>query len=372
MKIVIVNDADLNEVPPIRNLLDILIDLRHEIVLLSRDKENALDEYKMKGVKTYLLREHPDNILGKAISLLKRRRNIREIIEKEMGDLLWAASDKSAIDIGVNILKKYKSVVQLLELTKDIPLYTGQNFIRAHLVKYAKAAWKIVVPEYNRAHILKIWWDLRELPVVLPNKPYRLPPRNIPDEIKLKLNKLIQEKRKVLLYQGIFARDRDLETVSTAVDKIQNYVLYIMGRENEYLYNLIRDRKNIEYISYIKPPYHIYAARYADIGLLPYKPTKSVENYSELNSLYCAPNKIYEYASQGLPMIGPDIPGLKFPFELNKIGICYRADEPVSVIEAVHNIEKDIETYKTNCQKFWNLENVVDIINSIINNTRSE
>ncbi len=139
-----------------------------------------------------------------------------------------------------------------------------------------------------------------------------------------------------------------------------------MGRQNKYMEELMNRKNNIEYIPYITPPYHIYAARYALIGLLPYKPTKKVKHYSELNSLYCAPNKIYEYASQGLPMIGPDIPGLKFPFEFYKIGECYQENSIASVVQAIHKIECGLKEYKSNCLKFWNSQNIVDIIKSII------
>lgn len=368
MKIVIINNADFNAIPPVRNLLDVLIDLGHNVVLVSRDKENAFEAYQPKDVKTYLLKEHPNNFIGKVLSFIKRRRYIREIVEFEMsdGDLLWAASDKSALDIGLDLLKKYKSVFQQFELVEDIPLYGKQNLIMADLKKYAKSAWKVVVPEYNRAHIVKIWWDLRETPIILPNKPYRLPPSEIPIEIEDKLKKLKEEKRKILLYLGGPNPDRDLELIADAVNEMQGYVLYLIGRKNEYLDELLNKKKNIEYIEYIQPPYHICAGRYANIGLLPYKPTKELKAFSELNALYCAPNKIYEYASQGLPMIGPDIPGLKFPFELYKIGKCYQENSISSVIHAIHKIESNIEEYKANCLKFWNQDNIVDIIRSII------
>ena len=368
MKIVIVHNSELNAIPPVRNLLDVLLALKQNIVLVSRDKENAMNDYEASGVKFYRLKSNPNNVLGKALAVLQRRKQIREIVKHEMcdRDLLWAILDKTAIDIGINLLRNYNSVIQLLELTDDIPLYTDVPLIMANLKKYAEAANEIIVPEYNRAHILKIWWDLKKTPIVLPNKPYKLPPSEIPAEIKSKLTKLINEKRRVLLYQGDFNPDRDLEIIADTVESMKDYALYLLGRPNKYLNNLLSKKNGIEYIGYIQPPYHICAARYAHIGLLPYKPSKNMKYCSELNALYCAPNKIHEYASQGLPMIGPDIPGLRFPFELYKIGECYKADSVSSVLQAINNVEKNIYEYKNNCKKFWNSENIVDIIRSII------
>ena len=371
MKIVIVHNSELNAIPPVRNLVDALLALKQNIVLVSRDKENAMNDYEASGVKVYRLKSNPNNVLGKALAVLQRRKQIREIVKHEMrdGDLLWAVLDKTAIDIGINLLKSYNSVIQLLELTEDIPLYTDVPLLMANLKEYAKAANKIVVPEYNRAHILKTWWDLKKTPIVLPNKPYKLPPSEIPAEIESKLTKLINERRKVLLYQGDFNPDRDLEIIADTVESMKDYVLYLLGRPNKYLDNLLSKKNGIEYIGYIQPPYHICAARYAHLGLLPYKPSKNMKYCSELNALYCAPNKIHEYASQGLPMIGPDIPGLKFPFELYKVGECYQENSISSVIQAIHKIENEIEKYKSNCLKFWDSQNIVDIIHSIINVT---
>ena len=48
MKILVVNLVGLNIVPPIRSLLDNLINNNHEITLISMDSENALDEYIKK------------------------------------------------------------------------------------------------------------------------------------------------------------------------------------------------------------------------------------------------------------------------------------------------------------------------------------
>ena len=368
MKIVIVHNSELNAIPPVRNLVDVLLALKQNIVLVSRDKENAMDNYEASGVKIYRLKSNPNNILGKALLVLQRRRQIREVVKYEMrdGDLLWAVLDKTAIDIGIDLLENYNSVIQLLELTEDIPLYTDVPLIMANLQKYAKATTKIVVPEYNRAHILKAWWNLKTTPIVLPNKPYKLPPSDTPAEIKSKLTKLINEKRKVLLYQGDFNPDRDLEIIADTVEYMKDYALYLLGRPNKYLDNLLSKKNGIEYIGYIQPPYHICAARYAHIGLLPYKPSKNMKYCSELNALYCAPNKIHEYASQGLPMIGPDIPGLKFPFELYKIGECYQENSISSVVQAIHKIETGIEEYKSNCLKFWDSQSIVEIIKSII------
>ncbi|HMN26265.1 MAG TPA: glycosyltransferase, partial [Ignavibacteriaceae bacterium] len=50
-----------------------------------------------------------------------------------------------------------------------------------------------------------------------------------------------------------------------------------------------------------------------DIGLILYKPHK-------LNEEYCAPNKLYEYFSHGIPVIAPKIAGLEAIFTKKILG----------------------------------------------------
>ena len=89
-------------------------------------------------------------------------------------DVLWTTTDATVRELG-DIVLDYCHVMQVLELIRDIPKFPYQNRIMSHLDRYAKKAWKVVVPEYNRAYIQQVWWELDRTPVVLPNKPYRLP-----------------------------------------------------------------------------------------------------------------------------------------------------------------------------------------------------
>lgn len=69
-------------------------------------------------------------------------------------DLLWTTTDSTVRDLG-KLVFKYKHVMQMMELIEDIPLIPGLPYIQSNLKQYAKKAYKVVVPEYNRAHIQK-------------------------------------------------------------------------------------------------------------------------------------------------------------------------------------------------------------------------
>ena len=56
-------------------------------------------------------------------------------------------------------------------------------------------------------------------------------------------------------------------------------------------------------VNRMPPPTHLAVTRGCIAGILLYAPL-------DLNNVYCAPNKIYEYAAAGLGMILPDYPGV--------------------------------------------------------------
>ena len=55
-------------------------------------------------------------------------------------------------------------LMELVEYVPKFPLIPKKNLFKFNITKYAHHAWKIVVPEINRAYIQKVWWDLEKTP----------------------------------------------------------------------------------------------------------------------------------------------------------------------------------------------------------------
>ena len=108
---------------------------------------------------------------------------------------------------------------------------------------------------------------------------------------------------------------------------------------------------------------------YADIALLPYHPgaVEGVKGFSAFNALYCAPNKIYEYAGKNIPMIGTDVPGLRLPFEKYNIGVCCRDLKPETIVEMVRYVDAHHEEMKKNLQLFYDSTDIDEIVDRIVN-----
>lgn len=369
MKILIVNLLDINRLPPVKNLIEILLAHGHRVTVITYDSQDTYVNSNRDNLKVIPMNDvSGKNKVFKAFDFFMRKRKVRSIVVEMMKnhDIIWTTTDRTVRELG-KILFKYKHVMQLMELVEDMPLFPYQKIFKANLKIYGKRAFKVVVPEYNRAHITKTWWGLNKVPSILPNKPYNIDLRNPPKEVIDIVNTIKKENKKIIIYQGIFAKERNLDVFAQAIKKLgTEYKLYIMGSDNEIRKELCQKYSEIEYIPFIAPPFHLLITQYAYIGILPYVPTKDQGHYSELNALYCAPNKIYEYSAFGLPMIGSNVPGLAYPFQKYGIGVCCDELTVKGVLDAVKIIEKNYQGMSNQCRRFYDDTDMDTLVEQII------
>ena len=288
-------------------------------------------------------------------------------------DILWTTTDSTISLLGEDLFDYKNHVMQLMELVEDAPVMYYQfiyklglnKYWTIHLDRYANKAKCVVVPEKNRAQILRAMWELDKLHLYLQIN-HSVDVCNPSDEVKRTLEMLKNTGKKIILYQGVFLKERKLEEFAEAIQMLgEDYLFCIMGRDTEERRKLCEKYPQIFYIPFIAPPYHLLITQIAHIGILTYYPT--ADNLpGKLNVVYCAPNKIYEYAYSELPMIGNDIPGLYIPFEEYGIGKCFDKLEAVSIKNAIEEIEMNYEQLKSNCMKFYNDTNLKEIVSKII------
>lgn len=273
-------------------------------------------------------------------------------------DLLYICSADTALCLGA-LLNNYEYVLQSNELYDTNPLY------RKGLKKYMRKAKAVVVPEYCRANICMYWYNLQAMPFVIPNTPF-LPPCQGEREIQDKTAKNVIESiknRKIIIYQGhISCGDRDLRVVAEALKQLNDsrFVLLLMGRvcddSVEQLKSIYNDTY---YIPFVKAPGHLDVTSHAYMGLLSYDRVC-------LNNIFCAPNKIYEYSSLGIPMLGNNIPGLKYVVEHHGIGKCADYENVNSVVNAIKMIDRDHQRYVDNMYAFGEKNNINDLLNELV------
>jgi hypothetical protein len=250
--------------------------------------------------------------------------------------VLWIASADTAFAAGAGLLKR-NYILGLLELYDRHPLH------RRLLRPYVRNATCVVTPEPCRSAIFRVWYQLSHTPMVIPNRPYDVADqRRMPVEDAASREKLIAlAGRKLLLYQ---ARGVRMETFDIAeairLHLGDDFVLGILGaiRDKEGFERLRAVYPQVVHFDYIPAPMHLAVTRHAYIGLLIY-------NYESLNNIFCAPNKVWEYAALGLPMICHELPMLSEQLARFHAGATFASGDPASVANAVREIEADYEAY---------------------------
>lgn len=376
MEIYICQLEHLNNYPPTISLIHYLANSGHRITLISSNiQEETIAKFQKMNVYIInipikLLKN--TNLYATLTTKIYNKKLIRKIIIENCppGSILWTTTDNTAAAIG-NILYRYIHIMQLMELIEDFPLSYRFPFIKANLAQYAQKACCVVVPEYNRAHIQKAWWKLKKVPFLLPNKPnYHPRKKQLPLDKDLKKGIDIIKKtmnKKIILYQGGFGPDRKLDIIAEAVKILgSDYNLILMGKYCDTIKNLMTEYQNIYHIDYIFPPKHLIVTSYAHIGVLSYVTDEPCCHYSLLNALFCAPNKIYEYAGFGLPMVGNDIPGLKAILEGINTGVCANEMTVQAFVEAFKQVESQYEKMSNNATGFFDSIDMEKYINNIL------
>ena len=177
----------------------------------------------------------------------------------------------------------------------------------------------------------------------------------------------LNEKNQIFLYQGKFHNGRGIRFSIKCLNQIKHSVLVLIGdgpMKEKYLeyakqYNM---EDKIFFVDAV--PYEELASfsSSAYIGLSIINPiSKSYEN--------ALPNKLFEYAVSGLPVICSNLPAMQEMINQNKIGIGIEYGNENDFINAYKKIVLNYDNYILNQEKkselLWNKKN--QYLNEIIN-----
>ncbi|MEY8462814.1 hypothetical protein [Streptococcus merionis] len=372
-KITVVHWGDFVKYPPVISLVENLLQQGITVDLISSTEVKRLPkEISLAKNFNYLYfsADIGKGIISKIHRLLFDKKRLRELVKESMIDsnILWTTTDVTIKILGNDVLK-YKHVMQLMELIERYPLFSNSKLFDFPIDKYAQKAYKVVVPDLDRAYIQQAWWDLKELPVVLPNKPFKILENTEFTRETLEALEIIKsENRKILLYSGIITPERNIEDFAKAIKDCSDYCIYIIGHINDVddsFKNFILENDNVIYLGYHSAPSHLEFIKYAHIGLTPYIPTKS-KLHPAINALYCAPNKVYEYSAFGVPMIGTKVLGLLRPFEQFGIGKCADDMSANAILECIDYIDRHYGEMSQNCINFFEKDDLEKIVREIV------
>jgi len=143
--------------------------------------------------------------------------------------------------------------------------------------------------------------------------------------------------KRVVLYQGTLAPGRGLDRVVAALRYLdEDIVLMVLGRGSTFdalIEQAKREGTRDRLIMVGQVPADALAAymNRAHVGLAIYLNTCR-------NNYHCAPNKIYEYASVGLPVVAPNFPDVEAVVTTFDIGRTFDPERPESIADAIREV----------------------------------
>lgn len=375
MKIITVIMGNVFSFPPVLSLLHAFEKMSIDSVLVTTNTTSNISDLKKTKVEIIDVDyEKISSPIIKMINMPSTSRKIWNIIDNYYDDntIIWVVSDVTIKYLGKKLYKR-KYILHLLELSQDLLYYSKLPWPKMNKYKLVNSALAVVVPEYNRAHIIKTWWKLKEIPFILPNKPYNnnIIEKNsiVDDSFANKVLKKIGDKR-IILYQGIMSPERPLDVFIDAVDEFQGKYAFVVMSGGDNLYRNCKS-PNYYFIPFVNPPKHLQVTSHAYIGVLSYVPTDGT-GYSPLNSIYCAPNKTYEYSMFGIPMLGNDIPGLNYLFEMNNCGKCFKSFTKEHICESITYIEENYSSLASNSLSYYDKCDYKELLNEILEEVRGK
>ncbi|SEQ19606.1 hypothetical protein SAMN02910369_01379 [Lachnospiraceae bacterium NE2001] len=362
--------------PPVLSFIQAATDLGYHITVFAAGNNSDMNSYKGYNFKKVnfvdVIGEYESNIALplKMLRMEKIHSRLWNILSTDQykNDVIVAVSEISVKHLGMRLLTR-EYILYQLELVESFDLVPHSKLLRLDEHKMGKGAKAVIVCEYNRAHITKTWWKLDTLPYILKNKPY-LPDEtlgDLPEHILSIQNEIINKAkgRKIVLYQGVVNKQRPVDKIVKVLGDYGNEYFSVLMSDTNPVFNN-ETPLNYMYVPFVEPPYHLAVTSLAHIGLLMYVPGGR-SSYSELNPVYCAPNKIWEYAKFGVPMIGNDNPGLQNEFEKNGIGLCMPSINEEDVIDTINQVESKYTMMKRNTIHFYKNYDVKTVVEKILN-----
>ncbi len=350
MQIIYIHKDRFAKRPPVISALLILSDLGYEVTLIDEEVsdywQGQFRERQIAFVETHT--QAKGNALVKLLSYYRFQKRVymalSRIVKSPSDTIVWVEGAQTIVALGKR-LNNFRHILQIQELHEKS---TRQKKAIARVIHTAEA---VFMPEYCRTLLYKVWYRLEKTPVPLPNKPYMLLEETKSNEILQRYEEQLAgiKGKHVILYQGGIKRIRLLDRVARAIKELgDNYHLLVVGAEQEQ--GVIAELKaittEVTHIDFIPAPDYLAFCSIAHIGYVVYQP-------NSLNNIFCAPNKIFEYAAFGLPVIGNDIPGLKFPIEQNKAGVIVSPDDIESIAEGIRQIEADYASYSEGARNLF-------------------
>ena len=210
---------------------------------------------------------------------------------------------------------------------------------------FIKRADLVIACEPNRARVLEERFGLADCPMTVLNVPHRMEEVQKTDAAQAYLRELGLPPSRIVYFHGWIHEERCADVFIKAMQSVEpGVVLFFLGPIEEdckqRLDELARDCGVADRVVFhaTVPTEELMAfAASADLGL-------QIQRNVGLNSYYCAPCKLFQYFSVGLPVVASNFPGMIEIIEGNDLGLCVAPEDPGAVASAINQILGDDAT----------------------------
>lgn len=187
-------------------------------------------------------------------------------------------------------------------------------------------------------------------PKVIKNVPFLVDDKKLITADENKDNQLSTFKYKVI-YQGAINYSRGIDKMILAMQFLEDVVLWVVGSGpllDDYK-KLAKDKKvedKVRFFGRVTPQELKMITPHADAGF-------SLEEDNGLSYKYALPNKLFDYAHAGIPVLGScDLPEVKNMIEKYQIGLVVENHEPEHIADKIKTLLKmDKAQFKEGFQK---------------------
>lgn len=316
---------------------------KYELILLSSD---CGKQVKDDGYRNVLLKCKSSGLMGYFQSV----REALKVVRREKPDVFYAHDYYSALIARLLLKRKHckKIVYDAHELI--IPEEGLSDARMKFFYSMEKAIVNkvdlLVCASQERAALMKEHYHLSKSPLVVENISYL--PLGF-DLSKLdaakQLDNFFADKTPTLVYAGVVTKSRKIGSLFDMAAKLAPAVKLLIVGNGDAL-NEMKEKaagqNTLKCCFTGAVPYEALGEilKRCDVGYL-YYPTNT------LNNINCASNKIYEYASVGLPIVANNNPTVKRILEHGGIGISSDDFE-----DALKQTLSNLNDYKKACAKF--------------------
>lgn len=203
----------IDQYPPCISEIFMLNDMGIEVAILTKGcNENLMKIFHERGISchTFEIKQNKIRLIQKIRNFFNYRNKFRWFFKTywSQNSVLWIGTEESIIKMWPFLKKVHPCVLNVLEFYEK-ELYQKKMKMIAPKVDV------LIACEPHRAHYMVDWWNLKELPFIMPNKPYQqLEPHTKGSTLEMQQAISQIKDKKILLYQGIIASDRDLSILA--------------------------------------------------------------------------------------------------------------------------------------------------------------